>query len=252
MIVLRRLIPPVALLTVEGGAVAALTALGSRAPFDGPRHGLAAWLHTTAPPDVLVVVLRWVALAGAWWLLAGTLVYVGASLTRIPGAVRAVRWAALPAVRRAVDATLVASFVTGSLLTPAVAHGASATASAGLPPATAVRDGHAGGLTSLPAEPGATPTTTTATPATSTGAPPAPAPTPPPRDASVVVMPGDNLWELSARRYAAAAGRPRGDVGDAEVAPYWSVVCERNRATLASGDPDLIYPGERVVLPPVG
>ncbi len=118
-----------------------------------------------------------------------------------------------------------------------------------------MRDGHAGGLASLPPE--APPTTTTTVPIVpAAGAPapvPASAPSPVPDVTTVVIVaPGDNLWELSARRYAAATGRPRADVGDGEVAPYWRAVCEQNRATLASGDPDLIYPGEQVVLPPVG
>jgi hypothetical protein len=81
----------------------------------------------------------------------------------------------------------------------------------------------------------------------------APAPTagparPPPRaervPTTVVVRPGDNLW-LIARR---AAGSDRPD----EIAPYWRAVIAANLATLRSHDPNLIFPGERLVLPPVG
>jgi hypothetical protein len=250
MIALRRSARPVALLALEGATVAALSALGTRSPFSGPRHGVGPWLHVAAPADVLVAVLRWVALAGAGWLFLGTLLYVGASLTRIPGAVRAVRWATLPAVRRAVDAALVASLVTGSLVAPAAAHAADP--ASGHPPATAVRDGHAGGLASLPpAVPPTTATTVVVTPGAVTVAP-APVPAPVPEASTVVtVAPGDNLWELAAWRYAATTGRPRADVADAEIAPYWLTVCDRNRATLASGDTNLIRPGEQVVLPPV-
>ncbi len=225
MIAVNRFVRPLVLLTAESAAVVALTALGARPPFAGPRHGLDPWLRASLPADVLVAGLRWVALAGAWWLLAGTLLYVAAALTRVPEAVRAVRWAALPAVRRAVDAALVVSLVTGSALAPGPGH--AATPPDDPPPTSAVRDGHADG-------------------------PSVPASTPGPADTSAVVAPGDNLWELSARRYAAATGRPRAEVGDGEVAPYWRAVCDQNRPTLASGDPNLIYPGERVVLPPVG
>jgi nucleoid-associated protein YgaU len=35
------------------------------------------------------------------------------------------------------------------------------------------------------------------------------------------------------------------------VAAYWAKVKEANRHRLASGDPDLIEPGEIIVLPPV-
>ena len=67
----------------------------------------------------------------------------------------------------------------------------------------------------------------------------------------LVVAPGDNLWELAARRIATATGRERADVTDAEIAPAWIALCDRNRATLRSGDPNLVFPGEVVVFPPV-
>ena len=62
---------------------------------------------------------------------------------------------------------------------------------------------------------------------------------------------GDNLWEVAARHLAVTTARARGDVGDGEIAPYWLRVCDANRDRLASGDPNLVFPGERVVLPPV-
>ena len=103
-----------------------------------------------------------------------------------------------------------------------------------------VRDGHAGGLASLPA-------------ATSPIAPaPAAVPTPPPIPATtVVVAPGDNLWELSAQHLAMTTGRTRVDVGDGEITPYWVAVCEQNRPTLASHDPNVVYAGELVTFPRV-
>jgi hypothetical protein len=67
----------------------------------------------------------------------------------------------------------------------------------------------------------------------------------------LVVAPGDNLWVLAARQLAVATGRDPRSVPDAEVAPYWVRVCDLNRDRLASGDPNLVYPGEQVVLPPV-
>jgi len=66
-----------------------------------------------------------------------------------------------------------------------------------------------------------------------------------------VVAPGDDLWALAAARWAATRGIAPADVADAEIAPYWVAVCERNRGALASGDPNLIFPGEVVTLPPV-
>jgi hypothetical protein len=40
-------------------------------------------------------------------------------------------------------------------------------------------------------------------------------------------------------------------VTDVEVTRYWLRVVEANRPNLRSGDPDLIYPGEIVILPPI-
>lgn len=65
---------------------------------------------------------------------------------------------------------------------------------------------------------------------------------------TVVVRPGDHLWDLAARRMTDVLGRP---AADHEIAPYWLQVMSANRDRLASGDPDLISPGEVIVLPPV-
>jgi nucleoid-associated protein YgaU len=70
-----------------------------------------------------------------------------------------------------------------------------------------------------------------------------------PTDLSIVVEPGDHLWKISEEHLALVLGRP---AKDAEVDPYWRSVIETNRDLLASGDPDLIYPGETVTLPPTG
>ena len=66
---------------------------------------------------------------------------------------------------------------------------------------------------------------------------------------SVVVEPGDHLWKISEDHLAAVLGRT---AEDGEVDPYWRSVIEANRDRLLSGDPDLIFPGETVALPPTG
>jgi hypothetical protein len=63
------------------------------------------------------------------------------------------------------------------------------------------------------------------------------------------VEPGDHLWKISEEHLAGVLGRA---VGDAEIDPYWRSVIDANRSHLRSGDPDLIYPGETVALPPTG
>ena len=64
----------------------------------------------------------------------------------------------------------------------------------------------------------------------------------------MVVQSGDHLWKISATHLADTFGR---EPVSAEMAPYWVDVIEENRATLRSGDPDLIYPGEVVELPAI-
>lgn len=65
-----------------------------------------------------------------------------------------------------------------------------------------------------------------------------------------VVAPGDHLWGIAEETLADHLGRPP---TDAEVVPYWRLVIEANRDRLVHrDDPDLILPGQELVLPPVG
>ena len=62
------------------------------------------------------------------------------------------------------------------------------------------------------------------------------------------VRPGDNLWTIAADALTAAWGRPP-DVH--EVAPYWWRVVQINRPHLPNpSDPNLLFAGDRVALPP--
>jgi len=63
---------------------------------------------------------------------------------------------------------------------------------------------------------------------------------------TVVVEKGDHLWSISADHLEATLSRSPSSL---EITPYWREVIEDNRDRLRSGDPDLIYPGETVVLP---
>jgi nucleoid-associated protein YgaU len=62
-----------------------------------------------------------------------------------------------------------------------------------------------------------------------------------------VVKPGDHLWKISESHLEVILDRP---AQPGEIDPYWRVVIESNRDRLISGDPDLIYPGEVITLPP--
>jgi nucleoid-associated protein YgaU len=80
---------------------------------------------------------------------------------------------------------------------------------------------------------------------------PARPPQAPPGEAGLHrVAPGDNLWTIARDRLAEVTGRPAAELGEREVARYWLEVVDANRATLRSGDPDLIFPGETIKLPP--
>jgi hypothetical protein len=65
------------------------------------------------------------------------------------------------------------------------------------------------------------------------------------------VAPGENLWQIARSHLANATRRDAAEIGTREVAAYWLRVLAANRARLRSGNPDLIYPGEYVRLPPV-
>ena len=117
---LRRTGSLLGLLGLELAAVLALHWLGR---FAGLRIGWdepVEWLLSSPVQAVLGAVLRTVGLVMAYWLLASTVLYLLASLTRLPAAVRAVSWATLPLARRVADhavaVTLATSMVgTGTL-----------------------------------------------------------------------------------------------------------------------------------------
>lgn len=61
------------------------------------------------------------------------------------------------------------------------------------------------------------------------------------------VRSGDHLWSVAARILEAAR---KAEVTDAEMAPYWRSVVEANRSLLADpANPDLIFAGQRLVIP---
>src|SRR5215211_8312664 len=100
---LRRAGSLLGLLGLELGAVLALHWLGRfpglRIRWDQP----VPWVLSSPVQEVLGSVLRTVGLVMAYWLLASTVLYLLASLTRLPSAVRAVGWATLPLARRVAD-----------------------------------------------------------------------------------------------------------------------------------------------------
>jgi hypothetical protein len=252
-------------------AVAGLHRLGSVDGFALPSGDVARWLRETPSEDALLAGIRLAALVAAWWLLATTLLYLGARLAHLHGAARALGWATLPAVRRWADRAAAVSIVAASAL------GAARSAAADPPPTTTipgaapvVADLDHRDRTALPdgpppsvrtgraqeAEP--TPTVPPSPPPTMHAAlppalPPTPAAPPPasPTGSSHVIAPGEHLWSIAADHVAASTGRPVSEVTPADIAPYWLRVVELNRSRLRSGNANLVHPGEIVELPPL-
>jgi nucleoid-associated protein YgaU len=68
---------------------------------------------------------------------------------------------------------------------------------------------------------------------------------PVPTDGTVyVVAPGDSLWAIACRHLSSGRSRPT----DAEVDRFWRQIYSDN-AAIVGDDPDLIFPGQRLVLP---
>jgi hypothetical protein len=67
-----------------------------------------------------------------------------------------------------------------------------------------------------------------------------------------ITAPGDSLWTIAASRLAQGTGRDTASLTTVEVTHYWVRLCDLNRSRLRSGDMNLIYPGEAIVLPTVG
>jgi resuscitation-promoting factor RpfA len=243
----------------EALAVVALHRLGSVDGFAVPRRDLGRWLRDTPSEDVLLAGIRLAALIAAWWLLVTTLLYVAARLADLNGAARAIGCVTVPAVRRWADRAIAVSVVAAGVL--ALTRSAAADPPPNTRPTSApvVIDLDHRDRSSLP--PGPAPTVRTGAaphvelphpPAPATP-PPAPATSPPPSFVSTrhVIAPGDHLWSIAARHLAAGTRRSRADLTPADIAPYWRRVVEHNRPRLRSGDPDLVYPGEEVELPPL-
>lgn len=264
-------------------AVVALHRLGAVDGFAIPRHDLARWLQRSTSEDVLLAGVRLVALAAAWWLLGSTVLYVAARVACLRGAARALGWATLPSVRRWADRAAAVSIVAATVLgvgRPAAADPPPPTSPASAAvvvdvdhrdpasvpsrPPSGVRTGQAVDSPPAPVQPTGTvwppPRTaplvppTAPPPVTTTPAVPVVPAAPPPAPAAGTthaVTGGEHLWSIAATQVAGASATPSADLSPADIAPYWLRVVELNRQRLRSRNPNLVYPGEVVELPPL-
>lgn len=235
-----------------------------------------AWLAERDPLIATAALLRLAAVATSWYLIGVTAV---GSLARLLRAARLLRFAdalTLPAVRRLLQRSL------GVAMAAAMATSVPAAGDAppGSPPMVLAAVGAEDergpqGSASTP-DPGTAPPSVTlrglpvptlgdpaspATPAAGPGAPATEVPLPwqlgvgsAAEDAGTaaathVVTSGESLWRIaSAHLQASLARSPL----DAEVVPYWRELIEANRDRLPDrDDPDLILPGQELLVPPV-
>lgn len=209
----------VAVMAASGLAVAALVGAGSGALAGPPSASWSAvegWYGQVGAARAVLVGLRLVALVGAGWILAASGLQLLARLSPA-GAVRAVADALSPLVLRGLAHGVAGMSVTVSLVGPPTPTD---------PPGTAVME-VVGDAQPPPIQPPV-------------------APVAPPADEEVVVEPGDSFWSLAADAVGDHA-RP------AAVDDYWRRLIARNRARLVDpGNPDLLYPGQVLALPPIG
>ena len=223
-------------LGVVTGAIVFLQDLGQGSLSTPPIHDKAAahdWLAAHGAVGAALALLRLVALAAAWYLLAVTVLGLAARASRVPGMVRTADRATVPLVRRILSGVAgigLSASTTTMLVTLPVAPPAAAVTSLAGEPAEADDDG--GGSTAI---------MRVVTPA------PAAVPDPAPTPTTWRVEQGQHLWGLTESVLATTWGRAP---SDGEVTPFWQAVIEANRGVLADPDnPDLVFSGQVFVIP---
>ena len=226
------------------------------------------WLNTVSPDQAIAGLLRSVGIASGYWITASTALYALIAQRSAP-VPRLVRIITMPGIRRMVDralATALAASIAATPFTPAIA--------AESPPPPVVFDINADGVpvphirpplqTSVPDTQSADEMPTADDDRPVSASPTRVAPIPPvvgtfvhpvapaalvsqSTETTHTVDGGDNLWVIADQHLRAAGFEPT----NAVITSYWRRVIEANRPTLRSGDPNLIYPGEIINLPPV-
>lgn len=218
------------------GAGALLLAIGSPAGIVVDWADPLGWIDRNPPELAIAAVARLAGLLLVGWVLATTLVYVTARLAGLDGDV--LGYLSIGPLRRMVDTLLAANLVIAAITPAGAAIDPHPPLVAPAPASEMVDPGYVPVPAGFPDEDvvgGEAPD-----PAGDALASAGPV--------TVTVAPGDHFWALAERRLSAAWGRCP---SDAEIAPYWVRVVAENRDRIRSGNPDLIFPGELVVLPAI-
>lgn len=234
-----------------------------------PRIGKEAWIPRPseildAPPLEAVYGSVWLlAVAVAAWLVGSAVLSVCVYVTRIPAAIRAVEWVTVGPIQRLARRIAAAILALSSL---SAGHPVGA---ALLPPIPVAASEHEAGMGSR-SEESAPPEVSKPwfvrsiyeTRSVSSGVSEPEgrigislptrirsglgAGTVAGEYTTYVVQPGDSIWSVSSRH---AERNRSGPVPISLVIEVWRQVVELNRDRIRSGDPDLIHPGEMLLLP---
>lgn len=261
------------------GSVALLHAVGGALappPLTGP-GALGRWFDGRQPVEATFAVVRLLALGLAWYLLAATVVGTAARLVGAPSVARAADVVTVALVRRLVNGAVGVSLATVALTG---AGGTALADEAAGPPGAPVEamqllpDPAAGSpvptMQRLPDQPSAETVATTPPPppppptppddappgsaAPGTAAPDGAEPITPGAQAGAAagrtwpVQPGEHFWAVAEKVLAESWSRPP---ADDEVDPYWRALVDANRSMLRDpANPDLLFPGQVIVVPP--
>lgn len=194
----------------------------------------------------LAASLRLTGLLVAYWLAGSTTLYLIGRAARVPAAIRSVRWATIGPVRHLIDRILSGALVATIGLPVSVG---AMTDPGYLPVPAGDR---------APSAPVAVAEEVVPIPRGSLPPPPVTPPLPTESESTnphaagvageIVVRAGDHMWSLAEERLASVRGRT---VSDSETALYWLEVIAVNLSRIRSGDPDLIFPGETLILPAI-
>jgi len=235
---IRRWLVLVGWLVFVAGSITVLHHLGNAFPLDlvfdpgGPLE------------PALAATLRLAGLAVGYWLAVSTVLYVIGRAGRLPGAIRAIGWATIGPVRRLIDGAVAGALVVGVGL-PATGFALTGYGYIPVPAGDPIE-------TEVPVSESSTPGTVflptdrILVPEIGDPGPAAPRTTVPNEPTEVIVKSGDHLWSLAEQRLTQVRGQ---GVSDTEIALYWLKVVDINLSRIRSGDPDLIFPGEILVLP---
>ena len=187
-----------------------------------PTRDVAGWLSQADPETIAAALLVHGAMAAVLAMAVSVVSSLPRALLGLPPAARALasRWR--PRVRRLTNRVAVGTITLTSLL-PQLA--AAREQSPGLPIADAVDRTVSPGYLLL-------------------------SPVDAHRSAhvdSIRVEPGDTLWAIAANHLERGTRR---EPSAAEISRHWRAIIDLNIDRLRSGDPDLIHPGEDILLPP--